>query len=156
MPQNKPKVDVVHAKAAAIMPAEPSDADPPKRKRRFQFSLRTLMIGVTLLAVPSAYVGWQAKIVRDRKAVARWIEERKGELSGTVTTPPDEPYRPQVSWIRRVLGDKGVALISLPKPVSDDDRQRIKSAFPEADIIVGTPMYPPGIVPTPQYPATQP
>ena len=31
------------------MPIEPIKADPPKRKRRwFQFSLRTLMIGVTL------------------------------------------------------------------------------------------------------------
>ncbi len=42
---------------------------PPKRKRRwFQFSLRTLLIGVTLLAVACAYVGWQAKIVRERRA----------------------------------------------------------------------------------------
>ena len=30
---------------------------------RFQFRLRTLMIAVTLLAVPCAYVGWQAMIV---------------------------------------------------------------------------------------------
>ena len=49
------------------MQAEPPKADPPKRKRRwFQFSLRTLMIVVTLLAVPLGYVGWQAKIVRER------------------------------------------------------------------------------------------
>ena len=40
---------------------------------RFQFSLRTLMIGVTLLAVPCAFVGWQAKIVRERKA---WLDAR--------------------------------------------------------------------------------
>jgi hypothetical protein len=33
------------------MQTEPSKADPPKRNRRwFQFSLRTLLIGVTLLA----------------------------------------------------------------------------------------------------------
>ena len=39
----------------AAMQTEPSKADPPKRKRRwFQFSLRTLMIGVTLLAIGSA------------------------------------------------------------------------------------------------------
>ena len=37
----------------AAMEAAPAEAEPPKRKRRwFQFSLRTLMIGVTLLAVP--------------------------------------------------------------------------------------------------------
>jgi hypothetical protein len=34
------------------METDLTKADPPKRKRRwFQFSLRTLMIGVTLLAV---------------------------------------------------------------------------------------------------------
>jgi hypothetical protein len=44
------------------MQAEPSKADQPKRNRhRFQFRLRTLMIAVTLLAVPCAYVGWQAR-----------------------------------------------------------------------------------------------
>jgi hypothetical protein len=36
----------------------------PTKRRRYQFSLRTLMIVVTLLAVPLGYIGWQAKIVR--------------------------------------------------------------------------------------------
>ena len=47
----------------------PAKAEPPKRKRRwFQFSLRTLLIFVALLAVPLAYIGWQSRIVRDGKA----------------------------------------------------------------------------------------
>ena len=54
----------------AAMPTEPPKAEPPKRNRRwFRFSLRTLMIGVTLLAVACAYVGWQAKIVGERRAL---------------------------------------------------------------------------------------
>ncbi len=36
---------------------------------KIQFRLRTLMIVVTLLAVPLGYVGWQAKIVREREAL---------------------------------------------------------------------------------------
>jgi hypothetical protein len=48
------------------MQTEPSKAEPPKRNRRwFQFSLRTLLIGVTLLAAVCGYVGWQAKIVHE-------------------------------------------------------------------------------------------
>ena len=39
----------------------------PSPRRRFQFRLRTLMIVVTLLAVPCAYIGWQAKIVRAQR-----------------------------------------------------------------------------------------
>jgi hypothetical protein len=46
-------------------------------KRWFQFSLRTLMIVITLLAVPLAYVGWQAKIVRERKAMLEFIRQNK-------------------------------------------------------------------------------
>jgi hypothetical protein len=46
---------------------DPTNSNPPKRKRRwFQFSLRTLMIGVTLLAMVCGYVGRQTKIVRER------------------------------------------------------------------------------------------
>jgi hypothetical protein len=45
--------------------------EPPKTKRRwFQFSLRTLMIVVTLLAIMSAAVTW---VVQDRR---RLIVER--------------------------------------------------------------------------------
>jgi hypothetical protein len=51
------------------MEADLPNGAPPKRKRRwFQFSLRTLMIAVTVLAVPLAYVGWLAKDERSRLA----------------------------------------------------------------------------------------
>ncbi len=48
----------------------PSDTDdPPKGNRRsFQFSLRTLLNGVTLLAVPCACVRWRYKIGWERDA----------------------------------------------------------------------------------------
>jgi hypothetical protein len=49
------------------MEAEPTKADPPKRKRHwFQFSLRTLMIGIAILAILCAYVSWQGKIAKRR------------------------------------------------------------------------------------------
>ena len=55
----------------AAMQAEPSKAEPPKRKRRwFQFSLRTLLIGVTLLAIGSA---WMARrIERNAGSEKQW------------------------------------------------------------------------------------
>jgi hypothetical protein len=51
----------------AAMQAEPLKAEPPKRKRRwFQFSLRTLLIGVTLLAVAC---GFAAVVIENRKLI---------------------------------------------------------------------------------------
>ncbi len=48
------------------MEAEPPTVDPPKRRRRwFQFSLRTLLSLVTLLAAACAYFGWQERIAKD-------------------------------------------------------------------------------------------
>jgi hypothetical protein len=45
-------------------------AEPPKRKRRwFQFSLRSLLIFVTLLAVACGYVAREAEIVRKRNSL---------------------------------------------------------------------------------------
>jgi hypothetical protein len=53
----------------AAMQTEPRKTDPPKRKRRwFQFSLRSLLIGVTLTAVGCGYVARQAEVVRERQA----------------------------------------------------------------------------------------
>jgi hypothetical protein len=45
--------------------------DQPSPRRRFQFRLRTLLIGVTLAAVACAYVAREAQIVRERKA---WLK----------------------------------------------------------------------------------
>jgi hypothetical protein len=53
------------------MPTEPPKAEPPKRKRRwFQFSLRSLMIVVTLLAVPLTTI---------RIMGPPWIEDSLGK-----------------------------------------------------------------------------
>ena len=43
--------------------------DHPAPRRRIQFRLRTLMIGVALLAVACGYVAHETKIVRKRDAM---------------------------------------------------------------------------------------
>ncbi len=52
--------------------------DQPSPRRRFQFRLRTLMIVVAVVAIPCAYVGWQAKIVRERRALLDSIKAAGG------------------------------------------------------------------------------
>ncbi len=51
----------------AAMPTEPSKADPPKRKRRWiQFSLRSLMIVMTVTALAQPLLIWAWDATRPR------------------------------------------------------------------------------------------
>jgi hypothetical protein len=106
----------------------------PKRKRpRFQFRLRTLIIGVTLFAVACGYVAWQARIVHKRKLVDDWITAHNGETAISLKMPGVADYQPSVSWFRRILGDRAVAGVNLSSPPSAEDEARIWAAFPEAE-----------------------
>ena len=102
----------------------------PKR-RRFQFELRTLLVVVALLSIACGYVGWQANIVRERKAVIAELQR----IGGGITAPAPDP--PQFgSWIRRILGDVPTnAHLQFPAgaPTTRERElgSRIDAAFPE-------------------------
>jgi hypothetical protein len=105
-------------------------ADQPSPRLRFQFRLRTLMIGVTLLAIVCGYVGWQAKIVRERRAeLNRVIDGRLFGIAGS-----DE--RRAIPWIRRVLADQQVYSIMMPVGSDRAELDRLRSLFPEAKVAV--------------------
>ena len=102
--------------------------DNAERRRWYQFGLRTLLIGVALLAVPCAYVGRQYQIVRERQSVRRFVVEHGGYFNNEeVATEP-------VPWIRRLLGDEAASYIELPD-TNYFDRQIIREAFPEGKLI---------------------
>jgi hypothetical protein len=108
-------------------------ADTPQRKRRcVQFSLRTLLIGVTLLAVPLGYFGWQAKIVRHRSWVLSHFGNRKWPA-----VVPGELWESQESlpWIRRVVGDRAHSRLEVDRTVPESDFIAIKDAYPEASVV---------------------
>jgi hypothetical protein len=63
------------------MEAEPPKADPPKRKRRwFQFSLRTLMIGVVLWAIGCWLVFDRVRLLRERDEAMQKQEQLEREV----------------------------------------------------------------------------
>jgi hypothetical protein len=95
-------------------------ADQPSPRCRFQFRLRTLMIGVTLLALVCAYVGGQAKIVKERKAV--WYEiavGQNGYRAGLVLLRTSDNEH-AVSWLRQL---------------SSEYRSHVRAVFPEASVL---------------------
>jgi hypothetical protein len=110
------------------MEAEPSKADLPKRKRsRFQFRLRTLLIALLALVI-CGYIGWQEKIVVQRQAMVRHItlDDKGFCLFGVV--PPEK----ELNWIRRFLGDQRSDQVLLPPETSKEERDRIRTVLPEA------------------------
>ena len=90
----------------AAMETEPLKADSPKRKRRwFQFSMRTLLIFTLVCAVASALVARRvAEKRKDREVVAEvfksgGIAYYDYQREGTDRTPPGP------DWIRRLAGE---------------------------------------------------
>jgi hypothetical protein len=113
------------------MESGPPKADQPKRERRwFQPRLRTLMIVVTLLAVPCAYVGWQAKIVRERRAMRDSILD----AGGYITDLWFIPRLPPPSWLRRILGDETVEILVVPDETDEQTIAEIRRLFPDTKI----------------------
>jgi hypothetical protein len=96
----------------------------PKR-RWFQFSLRTLMIGVTLLAVVCAYIGWQATIMRMRQARVLNLSKILDKANPTNGIP----------WVRQWLGDRAYAVIAVGETASDKLEREFGTIFPEAKIV---------------------
>ncbi len=103
---------------------------------RFQFRLRTLLIGVALLSVPCAYVGWQYKIVRERTA---WLAAHpQGVLAksyparGWACGRTDRSKDP--SALRLWLGDVGHDRIFVSYYSPQEEGDKAIALFPEAEL----------------------
>ena len=120
---------------------ESPKAEPPTRKRRwFQFSLRSLMIVVTLLAVPLGYVGWHVKTVRTRKAFQERLELQGGWVyvasdSRRFAWHPAPIGSLELPWIRQHLGDEAAIVVYVPTGDEyNEDYAEASRLFPEASI----------------------
>jgi hypothetical protein len=98
--------------------------EPTQRRRRFQFRLRTLMIIVTLNCVCVGWLGMQASIVWERRAMLN-------RLPGGYAVDDDGSG---ISWIRHLFGDQGIGIIQIGGSPSDEQLDCYRTAFPEACI----------------------
>jgi hypothetical protein len=109
-------------------------ANQPSPRRRFQFRLRTLMIGVTLLAIPCGYLGWQAKIIRERREAAARYQTIRGRESTFGPLHMLRIQRPPAPWPLRWMGEEGYLTIIVRKGTPADEIARLKGLFPEASV----------------------
>jgi hypothetical protein len=94
------------------------------RRRWFRFSLRTLFVVVTVLAIGLSWVAYQLN----------WIRERHKALGVDGSDPMawvEIPSR-RAPWSLRIFGEFGSAVIV---PFHSSDRARLRSLFPEATIV---------------------
>ena len=145
------------------MQSEPPQADPPNRKRRwFQFSLRTLMIGVTIFCVVmGGYAAREAKIVRERRAwgatdgnaaglfVRSSVRENQAWEAATykshfIFSHPREfahgDASQSPSLIRRWMGDETQEMVVVGIADSVSEKQAAAELFPEATVYELPPM----------------
>jgi hypothetical protein len=111
---------------------------PLQPKRRWpRFSIRTLLAVVTIFCL---WLGWQWRIVQERKAVARQVSGGIGFIKWWEDVGDSDDFDPsvrpvEVPWVRRLLGDKTAYWLVLDPngfPATDEDRQKVLNTFPEA------------------------
>jgi hypothetical protein len=118
----------------AAMEAEPPKADPPKDKRRwFQFSLRTLLIGTLICAIPCALLGRKIERKRNERNAIEAIKALGGQVFYVHEEyPPTEP--PGALWLRKVLGENffdEIDSVELSESAITDDDVVILNSLPQ-------------------------
>jgi len=99
-------------------------------KFRPRFSLRTLFVLVTIIAIGLGWLEHERRIVTQR---GQLIDEiNKTYPSGIMFSSKDTPEADETTWLRKQLGDFSYGLIILPEDASDDLVQRTKSLFPNS------------------------
>jgi Leucine Rich repeat len=88
----------------AGMQTELPNADPPRRKRRwFQFSLRSLLIFTLICAIGSAWLGKRIEQKRKEREAVEAIAKFGGQVAYDYER--DSPKPPGPEWLRGLLGE---------------------------------------------------
>lgn len=116
---------------------------------RIRFSLRTLLVLITVVGGVCGYVGWQWRIVEQRRALNHETREQVAQSLFLAAGPEDlrsinatyfraaEDSSPiELSWLRMRLGDEWQPWLLLPMDSSPEKVANAKRLFPEAKIYV--------------------
>jgi Leucine Rich repeat len=86
------------------MQTEPSNVNQPKRKRRwFQFSLRTLMVFTAVCTVSAGWLGKRIEQKRNERVAVEAIVRLGGRVAYDYERDSAKPHGPE--WLRGLLGE---------------------------------------------------
>ncbi|HEY1602474.1 MAG TPA: hypothetical protein VGG64_22920 [Pirellulales bacterium] len=98
------------------------------RRHWFQFSLGSMFLLTTIFAI---WLGCELKIIRDRSAMRKWINENGGSAMMQKDTRDWLPGKETISAIRIWLGDGTISMLSMPPNANITMKRRIQALFPE-------------------------
>jgi hypothetical protein len=111
------------------------DANPPKPRSWFRFSLRTMFIAVTLVAALGSWLASEYLTTRKREHLL----ERMNKC--VVTSDPyipglKEAQLAHTGWIRWTLGGEDYKKFTVSTGMLSSDKEELQRLFPEASIVV--------------------
>ena len=120
---------------------EMMSAEKEVRRGWSTFSLRTLFVILTTLALVVGWLGALWRTVQDRQQMMRTIMEREGCYmaisGGPVLAPRSITMNPDtfdVGLVREFFGDEFVMSITLTEDMFGKHHERVSKLFPEAEI----------------------
>jgi hypothetical protein len=107
-------------------------------RRRFQFSLRWLLVVILAIACPLAWVGPNVNLVRQRTALIQRRNDANCAVS-VVERLRTLPKMNKLSWLRIALGDRPHGFILCHDELDPSGRELLnaKALFPEATVLKG-------------------
>jgi hypothetical protein len=113
-------------------------------RRRWSFGLRTLFVGVTVLAVPLGWFAFQLNWIRERHRALKELQISPITVCGLCQPDPPFPLG--------LFGEVSSECLVLGREVDETTKLRLKRIFPESSILVVPPFDqdPPDAVPVTQ------
>jgi hypothetical protein len=106
----------------------------PLSRQWFQFSIGTMLLLVTLIAV---WLAWQVRIVRERQAMRVAIKEHRSivtTLKDWQPVPGATAPKISVPFWRKWMGDEPIVEVTLSHKLDHTEMEQVRVLFPEAQI----------------------